>query len=242
MRTTVMDGQPWFVAKDVCEILELGNVTRAVERLRKSQKGLTTIQTPGGKQRVNVISEAGVYKLVFTSRKPEAERFTDWVASEVIPAIRQHGMYATPQAIEAMLQDPDTMIRTLQVLKEERQARIVAETQIALDKPKVIFADAVTASKSSILVGELAKLLRQNGVNTGQNRLFLWLRENGYLVKRRGTDYNMPTQYSMELGLFEVKETIITHSDGHISISKTPKITGKGQLYFINKFRKEVSA
>lgn len=108
--------------------------------------------------------------------------------------------------------------------------------QLKEQKPKVLFADAVSTSHTSILIGELAKILKQNGVDMGQNRLFKWLRDNGYLIKRKGTDYNMPTQYSMDLGLFEVKETSITHSDGHISISKTPKVTGKGQMYFINKF------
>ena len=145
----------------------------------------------------------------------------------------------TPEVIERTLSDPDFIIKLATQLKEERQARIEAEKKIELDRPKVVFAEAVTASKTSILVGELAKLLRQNGIDIGQNRLFEWLRQNGYLIKRRGTDYNMPTQYSMELGLFEVKETTITHSDGHISICKTPKVTGRGQIYFINKFKEK---
>lgn len=126
-------------------------------------------------------------------------------------------------------------------LKEERHEKLKLQEKVEIDKPKVIFADAVTASKTAILIGELAKLLRQNGVDIGQNRLFEWLRSNGYLIKRKGTDYNMPTQYSMNLGLFEVKETSITHSDGHISISKTSKVTGKGQVYLINKFKERFS-
>lgn len=143
----------------------------------------------------------------------------------------------TPETIEKTLTDPDFIIRLATKLKEEQLARQQAEKQIEEQKPKILFADAVTTSKTPILVGELAKLLKQNGIDMGQNRLFQWLRDNGYLIKRRGTDYNMPTQYSMEMGLFEVKETSITHSDGHISINKTPKITGKGQVYFINKFK-----
>ena len=145
----------------------------------------------------------------------------------------------TPQKIEEMLLNPDTIIQLATTLKQEQQARQRAEKQIEEQKPKVLFADAVTASHTSILVGELAKLLRQNGIDTGQNRLFEWLRNNGYLIRRKGTDYNMPTQYSMDLGLFEVKETSITHSDGHVSVSKTPKVTGKGQVYFINKFKEK---
>jgi anti-repressor protein len=182
-----------------------------------------------------VVNEAGVYKLVFTSRKPEAERFTDWIAEEVIPAIRKHGMYATPQTVEAMIQDPDTMIRVLQELKAERERRQALERKVEEDRPKVVFADAVEASHTSILVGDLAKLLRQNGVQIGQNRLFQWLRDNGYLIKS-GSSRNMPTQYSMERGWFEVKERAINNPDGSIRVTKTTKVTGKGQQYFINLF------
>jgi anti-repressor protein len=232
VRTVVKDNEPWFVAKDVCEILEIGNSRMALERLNEKMKGVSSVDTLGGNQEMSIVSEAGVYKLVFTSRKPEAERFTDWLATEVIPAIRKHGVYAT----EELLNNPDFMIKALTALKEEREQKKILEAKIELDKPKVLFADAVSASKTTILIGELAKLIKQNGVSLGQNRFFEWLRENGYLIKRRGTDYNMPTQYSMDLELFTVKETSITHSNGHIIISKTPKVTGKGQEYFINKF------
>ena len=201
-------------------------------------KGVANCDTLGGKQKLTIINESGLYSLILSSKLPTAKKFKRWVTSEVLPAIRKHGLYATPQAIEAILNDPDTMIKTLQALKKEREEKQKLQQQIEQDKPKVLFADAVSTSKSSILVGELAKILRQNGIDIGQNRLFKWLRDNGYLIKRKGTDYNMPTQYSMNLGLFEVKETTITHSDGHISISKTPKVTGKGQIYFINKFKK----
>lgn len=239
VRALEINGQGWLVGRDVAEILGYNEPHKALQRHVDEDDGMKHPITDslGRTQETIVINESGFYSLVLSSKLPKAKRFKKWVTKEVLPTIRKHGMYATPQAVEAMLQDPDTMIRTLQVLKAERQARIKAETQLEADKPKVIFADAVTASKTSILVGELAKLLRQNGINTGQNRLFEWLRVNGYLIKRKGTDYNMPTQYSMELGLFEVKETSITHSDGHISISKTPKVTGKGQLYFINKLK-----
>ena len=149
--------------------------------------------------------------------------------------IRRFEIYATPQKLEEMLNDPDTMIRTLQALKTEREKVAVLKGKVAEDKPKVIFADAVSVSTTTILVGDCAKIIKQNGVDIGGTRFFRWLRENGYLIKRKGSDYNMPTQKSMELNLFEIKETVITHSDGHTTISKTPKVTGKGQVYFINK-------
>ena len=142
----------------------------------------------------------------------------------------------TPATVEAVLSDPDTMIRLLQEIKAERQQREALEAKAEADRPKVLFADAVAVSGSTVLVGELAKILKQNGVEIGQNRLFGWLRRNGYLIRRQGTDYNMPTQYAMELGLFEIKETAVTHSDGHVTVSKTPKVTGRGQQYFISKF------
>lgn len=232
VRTVSVNNEPWFVAKDVCEILELSDVSKAISRLSEKMKGTNSIPTLGGNQEMSIVSESGVYKLVFTSRKPEAERFTDWIATEVIPAIRKHGVYAT----EELLNNPEFMIKALTQLKEEREQKKLLQAKIESDKPKVLFADAVSASKTTILIGELAKLIKQNGVEIGQNRFFTWLRDNGYLIKRKGTDYNMPTQYSMELELFTVKETSITHSDGHITVSKTSKVTGKGQEYFINKF------
>lgn len=182
------------------------------------------------------IPENVFYRLAMKAKNAVAEAFQAKIADEVIPSIRKHGVYATESAVEAMLNDPDMAIRLLQQIKEERSKRKELEQQAAADRPKVLFADSVCASQNSILIGELAKLLKQNGVDTGQNRLFGWLRSNGYLIRRQGTDYNMPTQRSMEMGLFEIKETAINHSDGHTSISKTPKVTGKGQQYFVNAF------
>lgn len=235
VRTVVRDNEPWFVAKDVCNILEIDS--SQTRRLDEDEKGLYSIQTPGGTQQMICVNEPGLYSLILGSRKKEAKQFKRWVTHEVLPSIRKHGTYMTPETIEKVLLNPDAIIKIATQLKEEQEKRKEAERIIEEQRPKVIFADAVSASKTSILVGELAKLLKQNGIDIGQNRLFEWMRENGYLIKRKGTDYNMPTQRSMELGLFEIKETSITHSDGRISISKTPKVTGKGQLYFINKFR-----
>lgn len=173
------------------------------------------------------------------SDKPKAKPFRKWVTAEVLPSIRKHGGYLTPQKIEEVLLNPDTIIRLATDLKTEQEKVKALKVKVEQDKPLVAFANAVSVSNTSILVGELAKLLRQNGVNMGQNRLFDWMRKNGYLISRKGSDYNMPTQRSMERGWFEIKETTISHSNGNTSISKTVKVTGKGQIYFINLFSHE---
>ena len=232
VRTVIINNEPYFVGKDVAEILGYTNPRQALKNhVDEDDKGVSKCDTPGGKQDLVIINESGMYSLVLSSKLPQAKEFKRWVTSEVLPTIRKHGMFATDE----LLDNPDFAIATLQKLKEEREAKKLLEATIEEQKPKVIFANAVSASHTSILVGEFAKLMRQNGVNMGQNRMFVWLRENGYLINRKGSDKNMPTQKSMELGLFEIKETTISHSDGHISINKTPKITGKGQLYFADK-------
>ena len=238
VRTMVINGSPWFVAKDVCECLGLTKHRDAVSRLDGDERGTVEVDTLGGTQQMAAVNEYGLYSLVLSSRKPSAKAFKRWITHEVIPAIRKHGAYMTGETLEQALTSPDFLIRLATELKTEQEARRLAEQKIEADKPKVLFADSVAASHGSILVGELAKLLNQNGIDIGQNRLFNWLRENGYLICRKGTDYNMPTQRSMEMQLFSIKETAITHSDGHVSISKTVKVTGKGQLYFVNKFLK----
>lgn len=238
VRTMMIKGSPWFVAKDVCECLGITKHRDAVSRLDGDERGSVEVDTLGGTQQMAAVNEYGLYSLVLSSRKPSAKAFKRWITHEVIPAIRKHGAYMTGETLEQALTSPDFLIKLATELKTEQEARRLAEAQIEADKPKVLFADSVAASHGSILVGELAKLLNQNGIDIGQNRLFNWLRENGYLICRKGTDYNMPTQRSMEMQLFSIKETAITHSDGHVSISKTVKVTGKGQLYFVNKFLK----
>ena len=232
VRTVIINNEPYFVGKDVADILGYTNPRQALKNhVDEDDKGVSKCDTPGGKQDLVIINESGLYSLILSSKLPQAKEIKRWVTSEVLPTIRKHGMFATDE----LLDNPDFAIATLQKLKEEREAKKLLEATIEEQKPKVIFANAVSASHTSILVGEFAKLMRQNGVNMGQNRMFAWLRENGYLINRKGSDKNMPTQKSMELGLFEIKETTINHSDGHISINKTPKITGKGQLYFADK-------
>lgn len=237
IRTVEINGEPWFVGKDIAERLGYSNPQQAVRvHVDEEDKGVNEFSTPGGKQQIPIINESGLYSLVLSSKLPTAKQFKRWITSDVIPTIRKHGAYITPETIEKVLLNPDTIINLASQLKSEREKRIALEGRVEEDKPKVIFADAVSTAKTSILIGELAKLLKQNGVDMGQNRLFKWMREHGYLIKREGIDYNMPTQRSMEQGLFEIKETAITHSDGHISVSKTPKVTGKGQQYFVNLF------
>ena len=182
------------------------------------------------------IPENIFYRLAMKAKNEAAERFQAKIADEVIPSIRKHGMYATEVTIERMLGDPDAMIKVLTALKEEREQRKALESKVETDRPKVLFADAVSASDTTILIGDLAKLISQHGVDIGQRRLFQWMRDNGYLIRREGTDRNMPTQRAMELGLFSIKETAITCPDGRIRVTKTVRVSGKGQQYFINKF------
>ncbi len=238
VRTVLVDSEPWWVLADVCRVLEIENSRNVAARLDEDEKNTVHLADGiRGNPNVTAVSESGLYKVILRSDKPEAKEFTRWVTHEVLPSIRKHGGYIAGQ--ETMT-DEELMARALLVADskiKERDKRIAEQAeQIKAMRPAQVFADAVATSPQSCLVGELAKILRQNGVETGQNRLFEWLRKNGYLIMRRGTDYNMPTQRAMELALFEIKETAITHSDGRTIVSRTPKVTGKGQNYFINKF------
>lgn len=239
VRTIQKDGEPWWVLKDVCTVLGIVDHKVAARRLEEDEVCQTPLTDSLGRmQEMTVINESGLYNVILRSDKPEAKPFRKWVTSEVLPSIRKHGAYMTPQKIEEVLLNPDTVIQLATNLKTEREKRMELERQAEKDKPLVTFANSVSVAKTSILIGELAKLLKQNGIEMGQNRLFTWMRKNGYLISRKGTDYNMPTQRSMEMKLFEIKETTISHGDGHTSINRTPKVTGKGQIYFINLFLK----
>ena len=185
---------------------------------------------------MSFIHESDLYRLVFSSKLPTAEKFTDWVSEEVLPTIRKTGGYVNDESAFVNTYLPFADDSTKALFGQTLAALREANNKIEADKPKVLFADAVSTAHTSILIGELAKLLKQNGVEIGQNRLFKWMRDNGYLIKRQGTDFNMPTQKAMDLGLFEIKETAISHADGHTSVNKTPKVTGKGQQYFVNLF------
>ena len=235
VRTALLNDEPMFCLGDVCKALGIAQASKVKERL--SEKGVHSIPTltAGGEQRLLYINESNLYKAIFHSRKESAERFTDWVTSEVLPSIRKSGGYIAGQE---QMSDSELMAKALLVAQKQINER---NAQIERMKPKEIFADAVSASHTTILIGELAKLLRQNGIDIGAKRLFAWMRDNGYLVKRQGTDYNTPTQKSVDLGVLTTKETTVLHSDGSTKIVKTAKVTGKGQQYFINKFLKAAS-
>lgn len=222
------DGEPMFIAGDVAKILGYGDATHMTRRLEDDEKGLRSVETPGGNQMVNVITEPGLYSAILGSRVPEAKAFKRWVTHEVLPALRRDGGYMV-----ARDETPEqTMARAVLLAQAtiDRQRDRIAELE-----PKALFADAVAASDGTCLVGELAKMLRQNGVEVGQNRLFAMLREDGYLGNV-GSNRNVPTQRAMDLGLFRIKETAVTHSDGHVTINRTPKVTGKGQIYFVKRY------
>lgn len=235
VRIVEVNGEAWMVGKDVAEALGYKNPRQALaSNVEVEDRGVHSVDTPSGEQEMTIINESGLYSLVLSSKLPNARKFRRWVTTEVLPTVRKHGAYMTPETLQAAILNPDTMIQLCQQLKAEQEHSRQLEAENAAMLPKAVFADAVSASKSSILVGELAKLLRQNGVDTGEKRLFHWLRQNGYLIKRNGADHNMPTQRSIEQGLFVIKETTVCHADGHTTISKTPKVTGKGQQYFVN--------
>lgn len=258
VRAVKINEEPWFVGKDLTNILGYTNGPKAIkDHVDEEDKLSERIVMSGQHRQVFLVNESGLYSLILSSKMPNAKKFKRWVTHEVLPAIRKHGAYMTDEKIEEVLTDPDTIIKLATQLKDERQQRLIeqqlrrdAESQVREMKPKALFADAVTSSKSTVLISDLAKMIKQNGVhylyvtvngttkklNMGPNNLFKWMRENHYLIARKGSDYNSPTQRSMLMELFEIKEKTIVHSDGHTTISKTPKVTGKGQQYFINLF------
>lgn len=225
VRIILQDNEPWFVAKDVCDCLEHTNTTMALQRLDADERAKLNLGRQG---ETNIVNEYGLYSLVLSSRKPEAKIFKRWITHDVLPALRKTGSYS--------MNIPQTLPEALRAYADEVEQHNKTKALVEAQRPKVIFADAVSTSDTDILIGDLAKLLNQNGHNIGQNRLFERLRKEGYLISRKGNSYDSPTQKAMELGLFRIKETAITHTDGRTTINKTPKVTGKGQLYFINRY------
>lgn len=232
---------PLFLGREVADILGYRTASDALRVLDDDEKLLRTLCVSGQDRSVNLITESGLYTLVLGSKKPEAKEFKKWVTSEVLPSIRKHGAYMTPATIENIIEDPEAFARLALALAAERKEKEkvkgeleIATLEISIYKPKALFADAVTASNTCINVGELAKLIKQNGIDTGEKRLFAWMRANGYIMRRNRM--NIPTQYAMNLGLFEIKETPVVHNNGTTTINITPKVTGKGQTYFITKF------
>ena len=238
VRTVEVNGTPYFVGKDVAEILGYANTRDALaNHVDDEDKANVAIHDGRQNRNVTVINESGLYSLILSSKLPKAKEFKHWVTSEILPTIRKHGAYMTENTLEKALTSPDFLIQLATQLKEEQAQRKALEERVEADRPKVLFADAVETSQTSILVGDLAKLIKQNGVDIGQKRLFAWMRDNGYLIKS-GSSTNMPTQRSMDMKLFEVKERSISNPDGSVRITKTTKVTGKGQTYFINIFLK----
>lgn len=224
-------GEPWFVLKDCMSILDLGNPTETVKMFDKDEFSTTeVIDSIGRRQQTYIISEPGLYRLVMKSRKPEAKEFQRWVTHEVLPSIRKHGGYMAGQERMTPEQMALASMRWLQSNVDEQAKQLKAQ------EGKVLFANAVETARMSILVGDFAKILKSNGIDIGPRRLFAWLREHGWLIKAKGSSWNMPTQKAMDLHLFEIKETTISHSGGHTTINKTPKMTGKGQTYFAKLF------
>lgn len=228
VRIILQDNEPWFVAKDVCECLEINNSRQALSRLDADEKADVILNDGSQNRNMNTVNEYGLYSLVLSSRKPEAREFKRWITHDVLPSLRKYGTYSMniPRTL------PDALKAYASEIEQHNKTKALLEAQ----RPKVIFADAVSTSDTDILIGDLAKLLNQNGHSIGQNRLFERLRNEGFLISRKGSSYNSPTQRAMEMGLFRIKETAITHSDGRVSLNKTPKVTGKGQLYFINRY------
>lgn len=234
IRTCTIDGEPWFVGKDVAVILGYSNHRKAlIDHVDDEDKGVTKCDTLGGSQDMTIINESGLYSLILSSKLPTAKKFKHWVTSDVLPQIRRHGAYMTDEKAYDITHNSDGLANLLQQAAEQLRQK---DIEIERMRPKEIFSDAITASKTSILIGDLAKILKGNGIDIGQKRLFKWMRENGYLIKGNRSDRNMPTQRSMEMKLFEVKESSYISGDGVNHITKTPKVTGKGQKYFINKF------
>ena len=226
-------GEPWFVAKDVCDILGHSNVSMALDRLDDDERSKFNLGRQG---ETNIVNEAGLYVLVLGSRKPEAHEFKRWVTHEVLPSIRKTGGYIpTSETDDDMTILAKAVMIGQRTMEAQKQKIAEQQTRIVELEPKARFADAVAASDGTCLVGELAKMLRQNGMDIGQNRLFRLLQADGYLGKS-GSNRNVPTQRAMDLGLFRIKETTVTHADGHTTVSRTPKVTGKGQRYFIDRY------
>lgn len=242
VRVVDVNGEPWFVARDVASALGYVDTTQAIRMHCEKAKDFRGVEMTATATPMKIIPEEDVYALIFGSHLESAKQFRRWICDEVLPAIRKHGGYLTPAKLEEALTDPDTIIRLATNLKAEREKRQALEAQAAADRPKVVFAESIEVAKTSILVGEMAKLIKQaTGCDMGQNRFFEWLLANGYLHKG-GSARNMPTQRCIDAGWMEIKEGTRIGSSGECHITRTPKVTGKGQIYFVNLFREMKAA
>lgn len=238
VRTILLDGEPSFIGIDITKALGYSNGRDALKR-HVDDEDKNTVAIPdgtSGNPYKTVINESGLYSLILSSKLPASKEFKHWVTSEVLPSIRKRGAYMTDQKAYDITHNPNSLADLLLQAGEQLKRK---DAQITEMKPKAIFADSVSTSHTTILIGDLAKILKGNGINIGARRLFQWMRDNGYLIKRKGADYNSPTQKSMNLGLFQIKESSHVNGDGVTVVTKTPKVTGKGQNYFVNKFLSE---
>ena len=226
-------GEPWFVGKDIAAALGYKETAKAIrEHVDREDKGVSEMDTPGGKQKLTIVNESGVYSLILSSKLDSAKAFKRWVTSEVLPSIRKHGAYMSPATLEAALLNPDTLIRLATELKSEREQKAALQAKIALDAPKVLYAETVAGAKDGMLIREFCKILRDNGKDIGEKRMSADLRARGFLIKAEGRDRNKPTQRAMDMGLFSVKETAIAKPNGETTTRTTPLLTGKGRQYF----------
>lgn len=238
VRTVLVNDEPWFVGKDVADILGYSNSRKALrDHVDDEDKGVTKSDTLGGNQNITIINESGLYSLILKSKKPQAKQFKRWVTQEVLPTIRKHGAYMTDKKAQDVISGNGLADLLLQAGNQIKQL----ELEKSQMKPKALFADSVSASESTILIRDLAKIIKQNGVDIGEKRLFTWLRDNGYLVKKIGSDYNSPTQRSMNLGILEFTESTYVNNSGKVIVTKTSKVTGKGQIYFVNKVLQDLA-
>jgi anti-repressor protein len=240
IRTIIRDGEAWFVAKDVCAVLEISNSREALSRLDTDEKGVSITDTLGGRQVVQVVNECGLYALIFRSRKPEAQIFKRWIIHEVLPTIRRYGAYIVPERLDDYLNNPGMLSSLARAVRSERRKRNALEQQLILLQPKAAFADAVSNSMDAIPVGDMAKLICQSGYYIGRNAFFAYLRDNGWLIRQNCHSWNMPTQRGMERGLFIIVETFRDVQKKEV-LHRTTMITGKGQVFFIRVFMKKMA-
>lgn len=232
VRVIAINGEPWFIVSDIAKAINASNGSSITKMVDDEDKGVNKVYTLGGNQEMATVNESGLYTILLRSNNPQAKPFRRWVTSEVLPTIRKHGAYMTNDKAQDVLHGnglADLLIQAGEQLKEK-------DVIISRLKPKALFAEAVESSNGSILVRDLAKILKQNNVEIGEKRLFAWLRDNGYLIKKLGSDYNSPTQRSMNLGVMEFTENTVVRNSGDVILRKTPKVTGKGQTYFVGKF------
>lgn len=238
IRTVEIDGEIWFVGKDVANALGYTNSRKAIgDHVQKNDLGVTFCYTSSGLRKLATMNESGLYSLILSSKLPSARSFKHWVTSEVLPSLRKHGAYMTYDTVKHIMSDPDNWISLLTTLKNEHEEKLAAQKKLQEAVPKIQFADAASASDDCILIRTLAQFLQSNGINIGQNRLFERLRQDGFLIRQKGDTYNTPTQKAMALGLFQVRETIVQTDKGRRFV-QTPKVTGKGQQYFLEYFLK----